>query len=409
MLLNRKNKKADTSKKAEKPVINEVTPPVIEPLPNIDGKFTTQGKPEISVPLEEITEEPVEVPENTGVVDKTEQNKTEGHKVFLSAAKGKIITVAKKARNFAKRNFNRSENIVLLLIAFMVMILSVKFATAVIKSAKPKTDEELANQSSDDEIKNGEYSSFFKTLIDSEVKGSNAFQLSVPSEDELSADLAVEPLKSHKEVMNIDQNLTWQEKFRAVQNNKKALLRDDETEIKQKTDYSITSETEENMHIENPIKKLKQDFRAVKKVLERQKGNKTYDGDAPIEQHFVPEKIDKVEVISFEDYQKEIEPPKVQVNATIPMKSKPPKVVAQLPLADEKGFYLIDYNDKIALIGYIKDKVFKLNTYSSVKDTKLYARLTDSLEGKETYIVKFDNNKLVVDVADEKMQLKLIY
>ena len=402
-----KQNKQEPAKNAEKPVIKTDEPPIFEPLPNLGGKYTPQSKPEVVVPLEEIPEEVVNV-STAEQKNETVSNvsKVGSLKVFLSKDKNKTYNYAKKAKHYVGRNLKHPGGIALILAAIMFAGLSIKFALAVIKSAKPKTDEEITAAETADKVDNGEYSSFFKTLIDSEVKGSNAFQLSVPSEDELSADLAVEPLKTHKEVMNIDQNLSWQEKFRAVQKNKKALFREDDTE---NTDYNITSETEENMHIENPIKKLKQDFKAVRKVLEKQKDNKTYGGDAQIEQNFVPEKIDKVEVISFEDYRKDVNPPKIQLNATMPMKSNPPKVVSQLPLANEKGFYLIDYNDKIALIGYIKDKVFKLNTYSNVRDTKLYARLTESSDDTETYIVKFDNNKMVVDVVDEKMQLKLIY
>ena len=53
--------------------------------------------------------------------------------------------------------------------------------------------------------------------------------------------------------------------------------------------------------------------------------------------------------------------------------------------------------------------MFKLNTYSSIRDAKMYARLSEKNNGSETYIVKFDNNKMLVDVTDEQMKLKLMY
>ena len=43
---------------------------------------------------------------------------------------------------------------------------------------------------------------------------------------------------------------------------------------------------------------------------------------------------------------------------------------------------------------YVNDKVFKLNTYDRLDDTKLYARMSEKNENTETYIVKFDNNKM---------------
>ena len=93
----------------------------------------------------------------------------------------------------------------------------------------------------------------------------------------------------------------------------------------------------------------------------------------------------------------------------MPIKSKAPKVLTQLQLGNERGLYLVEYKDKVSLIGYINDKVFKLNSYSSVKDSKLYARLSEKVEGKETYIVKFDDNKMLVDIDDSQMKLKLMY
>ena len=369
-------------------------------LPTLTEESVSPVTENVQVPLEEITQENV-----NGSVEKSNS-----FKVFLSKVKNKITTSAKKSYHFIKNNFNNLGNILLLLAALVLLGMSAKFGYAIVKSAKPRKDEENVDKSDVKNSNDGQYSSFFKTLIDSEVNGSNAFRLNAFSENESDAAFVEESSNAHKDVMNIDQNLSWQEKFRAVQRNKKELFRDDEIEkAAEDMGNKLTPEMEENMNIENPIKKLKQDFRAVKKVLEKQKDTQTLSGDAPIEQKFVPEKIEKVEVVSFDDYQKEIEPPKVQVKTTMPLKSNPPKVVSQLPLADDKGLYLIAYKDKIALIGYIKDKVFKLNTYSSLTNKKLYARLSESENGRDSYIVKFDNNKMIIDVSEEKMQLKLVY
>ena len=365
-------------------------------LPTLTEESIPSEAENVQVPLEKITQEEV--------------NSVDNSSVKKTSLKNKFIIVAKKSYHFAKNNFNNAGNLIFLLAALLLFGLSAKFGYAIVKSARPRNDKENIGDNDVKTSNDSQYSSFFKTLIDSEVNGSNAFRLDTFSENKSNVDFVEESSNTHKDVMNVDQNLSWQEKFRAVQRNKKELLRDDEIEKNTAdTGSNMTLGMEENMNIENPIKKLQQDFRAVKKVLEKQKNAQTSNGDAPIEQKFVPEKIEKVEVVSFDDYQKEIEPPKVQVKTTMPLKSTPPKVVAQLPLADEKGLYLIDYKDKIALIGYIKDKVFKLNTYSSLTNKKLYARLTESEDGKDSYIVKFDNNKMIIDVSDDKMQLKLVY
>ena len=206
--------------------------------------------------------------------------------------------------------------------------------------------------------------------------------------------------------MNIDQNLSWQEKFRALQANRKSLLQDNKEDAFSSQD-KIQTEKTDNMNIENPIKKLTQDFRAVKKVLEKQYANK--ENQTSIKQEFTPEKIENIEIISFEDLQKTVQKPKVQVNATAPIKAKPPKILTKLKLDETKGFYLVDYKGKVSLIGYVNDKVYKLNSYSSVKTPKLFARLTEKTDKTDTYIVKIDSSKLLVDVDNEQMKLKLMY
>lgn len=310
--------------------------------------------------------------------------------------------------------YNKSGfNLLGLLVAFLLFAFGIKLQKSVV--AKPENTKTTSDSKKDTDTTNktsvkttsktgGEYSSFFKMLIDSEVKGENAFQLnnSVVNDNNINVDF--NGIKTHKDALNIDQNLSWQEKFRAIQNNKRALLEEETNNNNYKNSYEI----EDNMNIENPIKKLKQDFRAVRKVLEKQQQKGSTNN--PIQQKINSKKSEQnVEIISFEDYQKEVTPPKVQVKTSMPLESKPPKILSQLPLNDERGLYLINYNGNVALIGYIKDKVFKLSSYPYLNNTRLYARLSESVNGKDTYIVKFDKNKMLIDVVNDNMQIKLIY
>lgn len=319
-----------------------------------------------------------------------------------------LLTVKKYLTNF---NFNKFADYADYFKLFFVLIIFTLLGINLSKNIK--RNKELLSEEFVDSKDEGkkEYSTFFKTLIESEIKGENAFILKkkdevLPTaEEDIKKDEIIYPVKSHKEVLDIDQNLTWQEKFRALQKNKKVLLnQQDNDDNTNQNDETIVSG--ENMNIENPIKKLKEDFRAVRKILERKSGKLA---DNPIVNAYEKEQANKVEIISFEEYQKEVQPPKVQLNKTKPIKSKAPKVVSHLPLVGDKGLYLIDYNDKIALVGYINDRVFKLSSYKSLNKTTLYARLSESQNGKETYIVKFDDNKLLIDISQNDMQLKLTY
>ncbi len=352
------------------------------------------------------------IPQNQ-IKDETNEANTEEPVVSNESIinNGNIIGSAAESSKATKTSSSQKDFPIQYSIIGIVLLL---FVYKLITSAKKnnetdsneiETENEISNNFDDADNENkGNYSDFFQNLIDSEIQGKNAFQLK-PLEETDAAKDSEQEIKTHREALDIDQNLSWQEKFRAVQKNKRNLLKEDEIPEKiEENTHPTISETDENMFMENPIKKLKEDFKAVRKVLERQKKN-----ESDTEQKIIPEKIEQVEVISFEDYQKSVELPKVQINTTAPLKTKPPKIVSQLQLNNETGLYLIDYNDKIALIGYIKDKVFKMSSYPYLNKTRLYARLSESVNGKDTYIVKFDDKKMLIDVINDEMQLKLTY
>ena len=407
------NKTAKVAVNEAKPVKNEVQEnkkqeqkaPQIEaivtneiPVVNLPNPGTITESVQTDVPLEEISINDAAKEENPVLAETPKIS-------FLTVVKNKISKLKPQINtHFINSPVSATGNVLVTIVSLLLVLFAIKFGISVIKDAKPKEEDPFNNLDFEKEPERNEekpeYSEFFKTLIDSEVKGTNPFTIVTPTIKEVMETPIVEPAKTHEEVLNVDQNLTWQEKFRALQKNKKSLLNS-------KEEAQTNLEIREDMHIENPIKKLKQDFKAVKKVLEKQKA-KTGE-TSPLEKEFTPEKLDKIEVISFEDFQKNVERPKVQVNKTLPLKTKAPKVLTQLQLGEKRGLYLVEYKDKVSLIGYINDKVFKLNTYSSVRDSKMYARLSEKNNDNETYIVKFDNNKMLVDVSDEQMKLKLMY
>ena len=316
----------------------------------------------------------------------------------LSSIKAKVIAHIPNVKDIQ----NQTGNIFVTLIALILVVFSIKFAIGVLKNSGQKQNDLTETKAKDKK----EYSEFFKNIIESEFAEINNSVPKILSVKRDYTGIEIEPQKSHQEVMNIDQNLSWQEKFRALQANRKSLLQDNKEDVfSSKDKWQV--ENIENMNTENPIKKLTHDFKAVKKVLEKQYSNKNVQNT--IKQDFTPEKIENIEIIKFEDLQKTVQRPRVKLNTTAPIKPKAPKILTKLKLDDNKGFYLVDYKGKISLIGYINDNIYKLNSYSSVKTPKLFARLTDKTENTDTYIVKIDNSKLLVDVDNEQMKLKLIY
>lgn len=386
-------KKDEIQQKKEDIQQNE-TQQVLETQENTEMKNTREEQSASEIKQVTTVVEPVEI----------EVNQKEPKISFAQKIKNKISMIKEGLLAFAqnaKDIANKLGNILIILISVIVAAFSIKFVISVLKKTNKKQEEIIEPKTEEKK----EYSNYFKNIIETEYNKKDDSSHKVLNEKREYNGINIEPSKSHKEIMNEDQNLTWQEKFRALQMNQKSLLQDN-TKIFSQKENSRTENTE-NMNIENPIKKLTQDFRAVRKVLEKHSAAKI--NNDSIEQNFTPEKIEKIEVISFEDLPKNVQKPKIQVNVTEPIESRPPKILTKLKLGEDKGLYLIDYKSRVSLIGYVKDNVFKLNTYSSVKIPKLYARLTEKNENSNTYIVKVDNSKLLIDVDEEKIKLKLMY
>lgn len=86
-----------------------------------------------------------------------------------------------------------------------------------------------------------------------------------------------------------------------------------------------------------------------------------------------------------------------------------PDLLSNISIAENKGFYLINYEDETALVGYINDEIFIINKFGTVKNCNLQTRLNEEKEGKSVYIVRLDDYKALVEVSDENMNLLVEY
>ena len=77
------------------------------------------------------------------------------------------------------------------------------------------------------------------------------------------------------------------------------------------------------------------------------------------------------------------------------------------PLTSNKGFCLVEYNQKYSLIGYINNEIFLLNQFSSVYTNEIRSRLSETVGNKDRYIVRLGNYKALVEVSESKMNVLL--
>ncbi len=88
-------------------------------------------------------------------------------------------------------------------------------------------------------------------------------------------------------------------------------------------------------------------------------------------------------------------------------KVKNPMLLNTSVLSSNKGICLVEYNKKYSLIGYINNEIFMLNQFNAINGTEIRARLSETLAGKDRYIVRLGDFKALVEVSDKNMKMLL--
>lgn len=94
----------------------------------------------------------------------------------------------------------------------------------------------------------------------------------------------------------------------------------------------------------------------------------------------------------------------IEINETYTTKPIEPTLINQAKISKTKGFYLIRYENEIALVGYIKDEIFFIHSFSNTEQSFVHTRLTEKKKGADIYLVRSDNYKALVSVSKDKMQ-----
>ena len=84
-----------------------------------------------------------------------------------------------------------------------------------------------------------------------------------------------------------------------------------------------------------------------------------------------------------------------------------PILLSSSKLTRNKGLCLVQYKNKVSLIGYINKKVFMLAQFNSLSTNEIRSRLAENEGDNERYIVKLGNYKALLEVSDNNMELLL--
>lgn len=97
-------------------------------------------------------------------------------------------------------------------------------------------------------------------------------------------------------------------------------------------------------------------------------------------------------------------PVNVEINETKVTNPLEPTLINQAKISKTKGFYLVRYEDEVALMGYINEQIFLLHSFASKQPTFIQTRLTEKKKGSEIYMIRAENFKSLVKVTKDNMQ-----
>ncbi len=96
------------------------------------------------------------------------------------------------------------------------------------------------------------------------------------------------------------------------------------------------------------------------------------------------------------------------VPQTISHYGKEYSVIKNSAFNDTTGCYLCKNDTGYAIFGYIKENLFKLKEYGSLKTISIQTRLNEkNKDGTSSYLIKVGSNKFVISLSEEKMEFLL--
>lgn len=80
------------------------------------------------------------------------------------------------------------------------------------------------------------------------------------------------------------------------------------------------------------------------------------------------------------------------------------ELISVLNITNNKGFYLTNLEDTIALFGFVNNNVFLFNRFKDLTQINLQARFYDKNGDNDIYIVRLDSFKAMIEISDTSMK-----
>ena len=216
---------------------------------------------------------------------------------------------------------------------------------------------------------------------------------------------------------NITDDMTWKEKFQSYVDVSQAQQEPSQPEVKNTAPQSnpvlddLFSEglsNEEPMSFEPETDKQEETY-VREEILEELEDDNSFDSLIS-EEEFDDQEISLDELFG-DDEQEETETPFAAAEEKIfqsGFQEPEPQdefIQAEFAIDDEKGFYLVDFEDATAFVGHIGEEIFILKRFDKKINGAIQARLNEQNGRVASYMTKVGNFRAMVEVTPENMNL----
>lgn len=202
------------------------------------------------------------------------------------------------------------------------------------------------------------------------------------------------------------EDMTWQEKFQTYA----------DTEQEQNPETAIPEETVENIEEleelfgEEPYAAPEQEIPQEDEVIEKEEPQvemQQAEEESILDELSEMQQYDFEEAPSAEKLFSEEEIPSFEqpVVEEISEPEEDELIKSEFAIDDEKGFYLVDFENTTALVGHIKDEIFILKRFKEKTEGPLQARLSERKANNIEYMTKIGNFKALIEITPNDMNL----
>ena len=78
-------------------------------------------------------------------------------------------------------------------------------------------------------------------------------------------------------------------------------------------------------------------------------------------------------------------------------------MLTEAKLDDNKGMYLVNYDNFSSLVGHIGDDYFVIKKFDELVNSRIILKETEKLKDSTRYLVRVGKNKMVVEITDTSM------